>query len=177
MKKKKTYNHLDVNERYLIAVLRVKRLGIREIVRELVRSPSSISQKFQRNAPPILKGYYLAHRAHQRYVLRNQQRVRGLRLKTKKIRSYVTRHLKMDWSPELISGRLTHLSPHQTINHEAIYQWIYLESTELIGYLVRHHRKRFSFRHTHRHAQNQIPGCVSINQRSKVIHRRKQFGH
>jgi transposase, IS30 family len=174
---KKNYKHLSVEERDHLAVLKGKGHGVRDIARILKRSPSSISRELKRNAPPIRTGYYLAHRAHQRYVLRNQQRARRLRLKTKRIRAYVCRQLKRGWSPELISGRWSHLHPKQTIGPEAIYQWIYTEATYLITCLVRHHRRRLSFGHSRKHAKNHIPGRVSIDQRPKVVNHRKQFGH
>lgn len=174
---KKNYKHLSVEERDHLAVLKGKGHGIRDVARILKRSPSSISRELKRNAPPIRTGYYLAHRAHQRYVLRNQQRARRLRLKTKRIRAYVCRQLKRRWSPELISGRWNHLHPKQTIGPEAIYQWIYTEATDLIPCLVRHHRRRLSFGHSRKHAKNHIPGRISIDKRSKAINQRKQFGH
>jgi IS30 family transposase len=174
---KKNYRHLSVEERDHLAVLKGKGLGIRDIARILKRSPASISRELRRNAPPIRTGYYLAHRAHQRYVLRNQQRARRLRLKTKRIRAYVRRQLKRGWSPELISGRWGRLHPKQTIGPEAIYRWIYIEATDLIPCLVRHHRRRLSFGHSRKHAKNHIPGRVPIDKRPKAINRRRQFGH
>jgi IS30 family transposase len=174
---KKSYKHLSVEERDLLAVLKGKGHGIRDISRILKRSPSSISRELKRNAPPVNTGYYLSHRAHQRYVLRNQQRARRLRLKTKPIRAYARRQLKRGWSPELISGRWSRLHPNQTIGPEAIYQWIYIEASDLIPYLVRHHRRRLSFGHTRKHAKNHIPSRVSIDKRTRAINQRKQFGH
>lgn len=147
---KKNYKHLSVEERDHLSVLKGKGLSLRAISRALKRSPSTLSRELKRNAPPIRSGYYLSHRAHQRYVLRNQQRARRLRLKTKRIRAYVRRQLKRGWSPELISGRLGHLQPKQTIGCEAIYQWVYAEATDLIPCLVRHHRRRLCFGHSRR---------------------------
>ncbi len=174
---KKNYKHLSVEERDHLAVLKGKGHGVRDIARILKRSPSTISRELKRNAPTIRTGYYLAHRAHLRYIVRNQQRARRLRLKTKRIRAYVRRQLKRGWSPELISGRWSCLHPKQTIGPEAIYQWIYIEATDLISYLVRHHRQRLSFGHSRKHAKNHIPGRVSIDKRPKAVNQRKQFGH
>ncbi len=174
---KNNYKHLSIEERDHLAVLKGKDYGIRDIARILKRSASSISRELKRNAPPINTGYYLAHRAHQRYVVRNQQRAYRFRLKTKRIRSYVSRQLKRGWSPELISGRLAHLWSKETISPEAIYQWVYLEATNLIPCLVRHHRRRLSFGHSRRHAKNHIPGRIPIDKRPKLINQRKQFGH
>ena len=44
--------------------------------------------------------------------------------------------LSKGWSPELIAGRLKREHPHwDTVSHEAIYQWIYSERPDLVGYL------------------------------------------
>jgi len=174
---KKYYKHLSVEERDHLSVLRGKGLSLRAISRALKRSPSTLSRELKRNAPPIRSGYYLSHRAHQRYVVRNQQRAHRLRLKTNRIRAYVCRQLKRGWSPELISGRLFHLWPNQTVGTEAIYQWVYAEATHLIPCLVRHHWRRLSFGHSRKHAKNHIPGRISIDKRPKVVNQRKQFGH
>jgi IS30 family transposase len=174
---KKNYKHLCVEERDCLSVLKGKGLSLRAISLVLKRSPSTLSRELKRNAPPIRSGYYLSHRAHQRYVVRNRQRAHRLRLKTKRIRAYVRRQLKRGWSPELISGRLGYLQPKQTIGPEAIYRWVYAEATDLIPYLVRHHRKRLSFGHSRKHAKNHIPGRVCIDKRPKIANQRKQFGH
>ncbi len=166
---KKYYKHLSVEERDHLSVLKGKGLSLRAISRALKRSPSTLSRELKRNAPPFRSGYYLSHRAHQRYVVRNQQRACRLRLKTKGIRAYVRRQLKRGWSPELISGRLGHLRPKQSIGPEAIYQWVYAEATDLIPCLVRHHRQRLSFGHSRKHAKNHIPGRVSIDKRPKAV--------
>lgn len=174
---KKKYKHLNIDERDYLAVLKGKGLGLRAIARELKRSPATISRELKRNAPPIRSNYYLPHRAHQRYVVRNQQRAQRFRLKTKSIRAYVTRQLKRGWSPEQISGRLVHLKSSPTISLESIYQWIYSEAIDLAVYLVRHHRRRLPWGHSRKHAKNHIPGRISVDRRSKIANERKQFGH
>jgi IS30 family transposase len=174
---KKNYTHLSIEERDRLAILKGQRLSLQSIAKTLRRSPSTISRELKRNAPPVHSKYYLPHRAHQRYVLRNQQRACRPRLKTKRIRAYVGRQLKRGWSPELISGRLARLWPQVTVSPEAIYQWVYIEASHLIPYLVRHHRRRYSFGHGRKHAKNHIPGRVPISKRPKIINRRMQFGH
>ena len=63
---KKNYEHLSVEERDHLAVLKGKGHSLRAISRALKRSPSTLSRELKRNAPPIRSGYYLSHRAHQR---------------------------------------------------------------------------------------------------------------
>jgi IS30 family transposase len=85
--------------------------------------------------------------------------------------------LTKGWSPELIAGRLGRTRPElPSITHEAIYQWIYTERPDLVGYLTRAHPKRkrrwkLSARKT------RIPDRVSILQRPPQINDRTQPGH
>ena len=62
----KTYKHLSAEERDILAVLKSKGHSIRQISKVLKRRPSTLSRELKRNAPPVYKGYYLAHRAQQR---------------------------------------------------------------------------------------------------------------
>jgi len=141
----KRYSHLSLRERDRITELRFKGMSFQEIAKELGRSPSTLSREFKRNATPAYK-VYLSHRAHERAVRRKKEAGVRPRLKDERIVSYVRSRLAEDWSPELIVGRISQEIRGATISFEAIYQYIYHAKTEgreeLIGRLVRGHRKR-----------------------------------
>jgi IS30 family transposase len=81
------------------------------------------------------------------------------------------------WSPELIAGRLKKEHPQwPTISHEAIYQWIYSERRDLVGYLVRAHPKRRK-RWKISSRKIRIPERVSIQKRPAYINQRREPGH
>lgn len=161
----------------MIAVLRSQGASLRSIARQLQRHPSTISRELQRNTPPINQGYYLPHkaqaRAQQRWRLSHQRP----RLKSAALRQHVRAHLQLGWSPELIAGRLRHQKRLPSISHEAIYQWLYTDSRELIPCLVRGHRKRLPRGHSRKHRKPHIPGRVPLTQRPSHIARRRQVGH
>jgi IS30 family transposase len=72
---KKDYKHLSVEERDHLAVLKGKGHGVRDIARILKRSPIHHLPRTQAQRPNLsARAITLAHRAHQRYVVRNQQR-------------------------------------------------------------------------------------------------------
>jgi len=173
----KTYQHLNTNERDLLAVLKSKDKSLREIAEILKRSPSTLSRELKRNAPPVYTGYYLAHKAQERADKRNQQSHRRPRLKSEAIRQYVEKHIHLGWSPELVAGRLAIKYPGLSISHEAIYQWIYQEAPHLILSLVRAHRKRKHRGYSRKHKKSHIPERISIHKRPKIVLKRLQMGH
>jgi IS30 family transposase len=173
----KTYKHLDIEERDIIAVLRGQGHSLRAIARFLDRSPSTIVRELKRNAAPVHTGYYLSHRAQQRADARKLESHRRQRLKNDRIRHYVEKHIRLGWSPELISGRLNIEHPELSISHEAIYQWIYRDVPCLIDFLVRGHRKRKYRGYSRKHKKTHIPDRVSIQERPEPVLRRHQAGH
>jgi IS30 family transposase len=133
----KTYKHLSIEKRDILAVLKSQGHSLRQIATVLNRSPSTLSRELKRNAPPVYTGYYLAHKAQGRADKRKHESHRRQRLKNDFIRGYVEKHIRLGWSPELIAGRLSIEHPELSISHEAIYQWIYQDATHLIAFLVR----------------------------------------
>lgn len=173
----KTYKHLSPEERDILAVLKSKGHSIRQIAKVLKRTPSTISRELKRNAPPVYKGYYLAHKAQQRADKRKHESHRRMRLKNEFIRNYVDKHIRLGWSPELIAGRLPIEHPDQSISHEAIYQWVYTDATHLISFLVRAHRRRKYRGYSRKHKKAHIHDRVSIRDRPAAILERQQIGH
>lgn len=173
----KTYKHINSHERDLISVLKSKGFSLRKIAQELGRSPSTLLRELKRNAPPIRKGYYLAHRAQLRADQRNRLKHRRVRLKNRSIRRWVENRLRAGWSPELIAGRLALRYPKQFISHEAIYQWVYNDARHLVQFLARSHRRRYPRGHSHHHKKSHVPERISIQERPKHILNRRQIGH
>ena len=173
----KTYTHLNVHERDLLAVLNSQGRSLRQIAKILGRDPGTLSRELRRNAPPVYTGYYLAHKAQQRSDDRNCRSRSHRRLKNDAIRRYVEHRLRRGWSPELTAGRLPQRFPDQAISHEAIYQWVYAEARHLIPCLVRAHRTRKHRGYSRRHQKTHIPGRVSIRQRPSHVLARRRLGH
>lgn len=171
------YSQLNIEDRVMLTVLKAKGKSAREIGEAIGRSHSTIVRELNRNAPPIHTGYYLAHKADERSQERKRSAGVRYRLKSDSNRSYVESKLKSGWSPEQIAGRLKNFKPESSISHEAIYQYIYAEATDLIGYLARRHKKRHSKCHSRKHRKSHIPNRVSIDQRPARVDKRKEFGH
>jgi IS30 family transposase len=174
---KKNYSHLTVEERDQISVLKAEGQSLRSIAHELGRHHTTIARELDRNAPPVRKGRYLSHKAHERSVLRKSLAHQRDRLKNEEIQRYVETGLHLQWSPEQIAGRLAIDHKGQTISHEAIYQFIYKERHDLVTTLARHHRKRQKRGHSRKHRSSHIPNRISIEKRPLSIENRKQAGH
>jgi transposase, IS30 family len=175
--KKTDYIHLTAEERDQISVLKAEGQSLRSIARLLGRNHTTISRELSRNAPPVRKGRYLSHKAHERAVQKKSHAHQRSRLRNETIRQYVENRLALHWTPELIAGRLPLELKGQTISHEAIYQYIYKERHDLIPSLAKHHKKRQKRGHSHKHRKPHIPNRVSIEERPKSVEKRKQAGH
>ena len=98
------YSHYTTKERESLLVLLKKGKKIREIARELGRSPSTISREIRRNAES--RESYSPSEAEKRYRTRRKNSVRKQVLSQPAYAELVTRLLGMYWSPEEISNRL-----------------------------------------------------------------------
>jgi IS30 family transposase len=175
----KTYVQLTEAERELIAQMHWEGKGPSEIARTIGRNKGTISRELRRNSSHEYS-CYTPCKAHKRSVQRKltARHSRPL-LKNEKIQLYVRQKLKLNWSPEIIAGRLK--KSGQSISHEAIYQFIYHRDTpdreQLISQLCRAHRKRRIKGKGRKVRKTKIPNRVSIDARPKAVDQRKQVGH
>jgi IS30 family transposase len=176
----KKYRHISLEERDRITEMKALGHTVTEIAEALGRSKSTLSRELRRNATPAYK-VYLSHRAHERAITRKQEAGSRPRLKNEQVVSYVRSKLKQGLSPELIAGRIRLEHSGLGISHEAIYQYIYHPKTEgraeLIGYLVRGHRKRKTKGIGRRERKTKIPNRIPIEERPISVENRSRFGH
>ena len=171
------HSHLSLGEREEIGIMLAQGKSYREIGKAMGRHHTTISREIQTNAPPTYKGYYLAHKAHERATERRIETHKRPRLKDEPTREYVMKMIKKGWSPEQISGRITEAHSGLAIGYEAIYQYIYEEQPHLVPYLARSHRKRFPRGHSRKHCRSHIPRRTPLEQRPKEVEKRKVIGH
>lgn len=176
----KGYRHISLEERDRIAEMKSLGQTVTEMAMALGRSKSTLSRELRRNATPAYK-VYLSHRAHERAVTRKQEAGSRPRLKNDQVVSYVRNKLEQGLSPELIAGRIELEQSGLSISHEAIYQYIYHPKTEgraeLIGLLVRGHRKRKSKGIGRKERKTKIPNRIPIEDRPLSVENRSRFGH
>ena len=174
------FKHFSIEEREKLQLMHWERISVRQMAQELGRSPSSVSRELRRNFPPEHR-VYTPRMAHDRALAKRKCRGRTKRLRNDAVRSYVTEHLKMRWSPEQISGRMKRENIGN-ISHEAIYQFIYAHVSygkvkvgeDLRPYL-RRARKLRQPKGARKHRWLKPKG-VSIELRPDIVNKRERIG-
>lgn len=174
------YKQLSLDERDRITEMKSDGLGIRAMAKELGRSPSTLSRELGRNSTPEYR-VYRSHRAHDRAVKRKKESGQRPRLNGEGVVAYVLDKLAIEWSPELIAGKIGQDMRGVSISHEAIYQYIYHPDTEgrerLIGFLARGHRKRKPKGIGRKERKTKIPNRIPIDERPASVDNRSRYGH
>ncbi|MFA5074341.1 MAG: IS30 family transposase [Nitrospirota bacterium] len=176
----KPYKQLSQSEREHIASLLAEGYSLGDIAKVIGRNKSTISRELARNRSPEYQRYTPC-RAHARACERKTTANTHDRLKNDFIRQYVKDSLKKGWSPEQISGRIRIDHPGYSINHEAIYQYIYHPRNphrlEMINLLRRAQKKRRTKGIGRKERKTKIPNRIPIDARPKSVENRHRCGH
>ena len=158
------------------------RRSIRQIAREIGRSPSTVSREIRRNYGS--QGYR-AKRAD-RLAWERALRPKPCRLALhRELRWRVAQKLVLQWSPEQISGWLKQQFPtdqDMQISHEAIYRSLFVQARGVLKKeLTAHLRTRRHMRHAKGgntgHNQGKIRDMISIRERPAEAEDRAVPGH
>ena len=171
-----TYHQLTQEERYLISAASALRRGVREIARELNRSPSTISREMRRNATRGDRRYR-AEKAHSYAVARRRRTRRGSQFSDAVFRA-VDRALRQRWSPEQIVG-VFRSQGRVVPSHETIYRHIRRDK-QRGGTLYRCTRimsKVGRKRYRSRPARGVLLGKRHISERPPSANARRRLGH
>ena len=166
----RTYRQLTQEQRYQIYALQKTGHGPSEIAEVIGVHKSTVSREWKRNRGG--RGYR-PQQAHRLALERRQKAVRRITVETWAV---VERLLRQDWSPEQISGRLKK-EQKIGISHEWIYQYV-LADKRAGGNLYRHLRcqKKRRKRYGKYDRRGKLPNCRSIDERPKLVNRRKRLG-
>lgn len=190
--KKRGGRPLTLEERISIEIEWKKGRSITEIARKLKRNKSTISREIGDRAR-YGAGSYKATQAHARACARIEKRGNVRRMeKHADLRTYVTKKLKLGWSPEQIAIRLPIDYPDcedMRLSYETIYQYVYAQVArngngavkvgceDLRPYLCRRHTRRAKkgFRKAQKAERN--AGLPSIETRPAIVETRTEVGH
>ena len=181
------YKHFTIEEREQIQYGLWEQKSVRQIAKDLNRSPSSVSREINKSRDSLNRRFYLPRPANEQALENRKKRGRKDRLKSEQVRQYVISHLKLRWSPEQIAGRIKLELPGQSISHEAIYQFIYNQiHRKGWGYLkpkcqdLRMYLRRRKKRRTHmgqRRCQRVLKAQgTSIELRPEIVNKRLRIG-
>lgn len=182
------HKHFSIEEReYIQQALCWREKSIRQIAKELNRSPSSVSREINKNIDALGRRFYIPRTAHERALKRRSSRGRHDRLKNQTARNYVIENLKKRSSPEQIAGRIRIDLPGQSISHEAIYQFIYSQvhrdgygyvrqGKEDLRYCLRRRKKRRTRKGMRRCKKMSQERGLSIEKRPEIVNDRSRVG-
>ena len=185
--RRKRYEHLKVEERAVIEVLRSQGRGVRCISRQLGRSPSSISRELKKNEVGMFGP--MSYRAKHAQSRAQAHRFKARREKKLKLYSrlfwQVVHPLRARWSPEQIARRMRQMHPNEPslcVSHETIYTALYAMPQgslrkELIACLRRKHTVRKPRNRGIRPEQGKLQDMVSIHVRPPEIQENLIPGH
>ena len=168
-----SYNHLRPEERYYIDIELKKGTSQNKMAKSLGRSQGSISRELARNTGQ--RGYR-NKQAESFAQERHKNKPKKVKL-TDEIKSIVNTHIKDDWSPEQVAGRLKK-EGIISLHHETIYPHILVDKKaggELYKHL-RHQNKTYRKRYGSAHNRSGIPNRVDIDERPEEANNRERIG-
>jgi IS30 family transposase len=165
-----SYTQLTQEQRYQISALLKMGHNRTEIAAVIGTHKSTVSRELGRNGG--LRGYRPKQAHHKALCRRHCGRTRIL----PETWELIETKLRLDWSPEQVSGWL---SRHQAIqvSHEWIYQYI-LADKQAGGNLYRHLRcqKKRRKRYGSYDRRGKLPNRVSIEERPEIVAQRLRIG-
>jgi IS30 family transposase len=172
------YQHFTLEEREIIAASLVRDESCSQIARELDRHRSSVSAEIERNS---INGSYSPSKAQALADDRRRESKRPWKMKEPKIAKYVKGHLKRQWSPEQIAGRMKDENPKRPqmrISHETIYGWIREDKRHGGKWFkqLRQGKRKRRKRYVTSENRGKIKGRVDIEQRPKVVEEKQRLG-
>lgn len=173
------YKQLSEAERVVIEILLEEGKSIRKIAKKMHRDPGTVSREIKRNKNQN-SGQYTAIKANKKAKKRALIQRYKAPLKNPKIFLYVRQKLRLGWTPEEISGRLSLDYPDENIHHETIYRYIYnskkTRGMQLWQYLKNHRKKRMK-KNGRKVQKAKIKDVVRIDERDKKALDRQIVGH
>jgi transposase, IS30 family len=170
------YRQITSGERYAIAALRRQGCTQAEIARHLSRAPSTISREVRRNHC-TRDNSYRAFKADSRAVARRRRSRRNSRF-TPEDWAIVEPYLRLDWSPEQVSGFLR-VESIMRISHETIYVHVWRERMAggTLWTHLRQARKKKRKRYRGRDGRGRLAGKRHISERPGEVETRAEVGH
>ena len=171
------YRQLTSGERYALSALRKQGCSQAEIARSLGRHPSTISREVRRNSKDRTGRVYRPALADDVAHWRRSRSRRNQRF-TDEDWDVVIEHLRMEWSPEQISGRLSK-DGILRISHETIYRYIWRDKRRggLRYELLRQPGKKRRKCYGAYDSRGRLAGKRHISERPAAAENRTLLGH
>jgi len=165
----RNYKQLSQAQRYQITILNKAGKNQKETAQLLCVSGSTVCRELKRNRGK--KGYF-AKQAQIKADKRRKQAVKALKM-TEKVIIEIEEKIRLDWSPEQVSGKL-----EISISHERIYQHIWADKRNG-GTLYKHLRqsnKKRKKQYGSKDKRGQIRNRISIDERPEIVAQKTRIG-
>ena len=168
------YHHLSYEERCQIHALRKRADSLREIARQLGRSPSTISRELHRNSGG--RGYRYQQATRLASGRRRKASLRPRKM-TEAMWSLVREKLALHWSPEQVSGRLRR-DGVVSVSTTWIYRhsWADRAAGGSLYKLLRRRGKRYNRRNKSGAGRGLIPHRVDSSERDPIVEQKTRIG-
>lgn len=172
------YQHITKEQRNELSALLIAKIKKKDIAKQLNKNRTTIWRELNRNKTKNKRGYNarLAKEETRQRRIKANRRFRKLE-NNKRLREYIIRRIKQNWSPEQIAGRLKQEYSRTMISKDSIYKFIYNERNDLVKYLrcqKGKYRRRYGTRI--REKQREELKKKRIDQRPKIIEKRTRIG-
>lgn len=171
----KDYHHLTQDQRCQLYTLLNRGDSKFTIARLLGVHRSTIYREIIRN-----KGRrgYRYKQAHQRATTRRERASRRKSKLNETTRLLIEEKLRLQWSPEQISGWMKRNGDESAVSHEWIYRYVW--ANKLLGGSLykelRHHGKKYNKRGSGKSGRGCIPNRVDISERPRVVEDKVRVG-
>ena len=171
----KGYHHLTRDQRCQLYTLNGSGESTTNTAEVLGVHRSTLYRELSRN-----KGQrgYRYQQAHEK-ALERKKVVSGNRLKmTPELIILIESKLRLQWSPEQISGWLKRRNSNEAVSHESIYRHIWRDKQEN-GDLyreLRHHGKKYNKRGSGKSGRGCIPRRIDIAERPAIVEEKNRLG-
>ena len=167
------YHQLTEIQRYQIEALKKAKNKQKDIALIIGISASTISRELKRNTGQ--RGYR-PKQAHDKAVTRRKEASKAIKM-TAEVVSSIESRIRLEWSPEQISGWLLEASGI-AISHERIYQQVWSDQRQG-GDLYKHLRqsnKKRKKRYGSKEKRGQIRNRISIDERPEIVTQKTRLG-
>jgi len=165
----RNYKQLSQAQRYQIEILKKAGKDQKQIAVLLAVSPATICRELKRNTG---KRGYRPKQAQRRADNRRTGATKAMKM-TDEVIVEIEQKIRLDWSPEQVSGVL-----EMTISHERIYQHIWADKRNG-GTLYKHLRqsnKMRKKRYGSKDKRGQIRNRISIDERPEIVAQKTRIG-
>lgn len=171
----KSYHHLTRDLRCQLYALSDNGKSIGEIGVTLGMHRSTLYRELNRNKGP--NGYRYEEAQRRAFERKKSSTKNRLKMKGELVH-VIENRLRLQWSPEQISGWIKRYREDESVSHETIYKHIWRDK-EKGGTLykeLRHHGKKYNKRGSGKAGRGCIPGRVDIAERPSIVEKKNRIG-